>query len=436
MERYSAIKPKIFKTVEHNSFNTEDIAEIKQLSMHFEGCPLYGCAPRYLGVSASLEASYYIGADWLEESVSAIVVTPKMPDIDYIQMYLTALQVPSSAEYFSKYYDIDFGKPMIETKLLDNQLTPLMIIHFLSLMKNLINNGLKRGYVLKESNLSSKIRGKILVSKNIQENNIKNRDDRCFCRYQEYTSDIPENRLLKKTLLFAQKVINSYGSFKKHRSLSELNSVISRMLVHFNEVSNEIEIYQVNKVTANKLYKQYGEAFRLAKMILRRFDYSLHNVGEESHKVPAFWIDMSRLYEVYVFNLLQESYGDSILFQVPGYHDTAVDFVKTDEHLIIDTKYKPRYKDGNKGIVPDIREISGYARDKKILHQCELDETSNVPPCLIIYPVQQCIDEDFDIEEKNISVFNPTMSLLSQSTPIKAFNKFYKMCISLPALRK
>ena len=122
-------------------------------------------------------------------------------------------------------------------------------------------------------------------------------------------------------------------------------------MAQFENVGDEIEIYQIRRVAANGLFKDYNEAVILAKKILRRFGYSIEKVNRTEDGTPVFWIDMSRLYEVYVYSLLNRAYGKQILFQVKGYHQCFADFIKLDENLIIDTKYKPRYENGNKGII-------------------------------------------------------------------------------------
>ena len=43
-------------------------------------------APMHLGINEKLEASYYIGADWLVEKQLALVVLPKVEKIDFVQM--------------------------------------------------------------------------------------------------------------------------------------------------------------------------------------------------------------------------------------------------------------------------------------------------------------------------------------------------------------
>lgn len=173
-------------------------------------------------------------------------------------------------------------------------------------------------------------------------------------------------------------------------------------------------------------------------MILRQFNFSISKIGIDTKTTPVFWIDMSRLYEVYVYTKLYESYDDKIKFQVSGYRRTAVDFLKTDENVIIDTKYKPKYDGSNGGIIEDVRQISAYARDKKILKALGADQ-SLVPACLIIYPEKMIDNENKEEDEgadvcEELDKFTPDKSILSQATQINGYTKFYKLSVRLPKI--
>jgi 5-methylcytosine-specific restriction enzyme subunit McrC len=163
---------------------------------------------------------------------------------------------------------------------------------------------------------------------------------------------------------------------------------------------------------------------------------------------------MPRLYEMYVLSLLRKAYGDQIQFQVRGRHKTMVDFIKTDEKIIMDTKYKPHYESGDSGIVDDVREISGYARDKSILKALEWYKGKDLcaegkqgklfPDCVIIYPIIQPEynddGESFGIQEQDCVFWdesNPPEKIVDEShpklcNPIAAFEGFYKIAVPLP----
>ena len=126
---------------------------------------------KYLGIvkdGENLKAHYYIGASWFIKDKCAFVVKPKV-EVDYIKLFMTALELNSENEaaYFSNYYYIDFEKPAIKTNALDNVITPLLILHYISLLRHLVSRGLKKGYVVREENLQSKIRGRILLQRHL-----------------------------------------------------------------------------------------------------------------------------------------------------------------------------------------------------------------------------------------------------------------------------
>lgn len=417
------MKKNLIKIKEHEEIIGTDLERIKELSIPF--CDTrYMQEPIYLGINPEYKASYYIGAEWLhEESNLAMVILPKIDNIDFTEMYLSVLQSNLAPDYFSKIYNIDFRKNPIETDALKEQLNPLIIFHFLSLIRRIIKKGLKINHIVKEENLKSKVKGHIKTIKNERLNIISKKYDRFYCEYNDYSIDNYENRLLKKALLFSKRYISL---IKNHHSYYEINALINSFISCFDNVSDEIEIYQVRKITQHKIYRDYNEALRIAKLILQRYGYSTDNINQNYKKIPPFWIDMSRLYEVYVYGLLYKAYGDNIQFQVEGYNRSAVDFIKKDEDLIIDTKYKPAYCDGNKGILDDIRQISGYARDEKILKQLRPNnDDKSMPSCLIIYP------EKMELDDKELVEFSKD-NLLETAAALKSFRNFYKLSVSLP----
>ena len=448
-ENANAINPKIFQFEEQHKIEICEEEDRKTFdAINFNPNHGFMETPKFLGLSR-VWTSYYIGAAWLTEDNSteyknAVVVNPKQisneVDTDFIEMYVRALQFAPSSEYFSKCYGIDLDQPAIEcSKTLNEQLTPLLIVHYLAVLKKIISHGLKKDYVIREENLRSKVRGRIILQNNLQKNIFVQRQDRVFCRFQEYTVDTIENRLLKKALVFSDSFLSRLASHCE--SLAELKRIIGQVKNAFVQVSDNIEVSQIKVLKRNKLFKEYAEAIRLAKMILRRFDYSISKTETEQKSVPPFWIDMSRLYEVYVYSKLYEAYGDTIKFQVEGWGGTAADFVKKDEKIILDAKYKTHYQDKDSPILADIREISGYARDKKILEAMGINENEEkIIPCVIIYPEHVKLETDESMSETEDTSFfdNNNMPVFikvlvnNKKCKIPGFKEFYKLCIKLP----
>lgn len=375
--------------------------------------------PKYLGIN-DWTASYFIGAAWLVSDELAVVVTPKVPDIDFVQMFLAALEIDTQKEsnYFAQCYGIQFDEPQIETHEELNQLTPLLVLHFISLLERLVKHGLKKDYLLHEENLKAKVKGRILFGKHLKTNVFQQRSDRMYCQYQEYTDDIPENRLLKKALLFSERILDRCDSLKRQSQYPEIQLRLNRLKASFSHISDEIEPYQVQKLSSNKLFKGYKEAIRVAKMILRRFDYSIREASSEQHSTPPFWIDMTRLYEMWVLCRLQKNAVNPIMFQEVGFYGRQVaDFVIREESLILDAKYKSKYVEDWVDI-DDIRELSGNARDDRLLPNLQEDYS---PRCIILYP-------------GNTDELKPESDVLfeQQGRKILHYRNFYKISVPLP----
>ena len=457
----SILPNKLYKYSEQEKISDDDLKLFSELNISFKQTEYEG-VPEFLGIYNGW-TSYYVGAAHLTEDCT-IVVTPKdigsdLPT-DLITLYLEALKFAPSAEYFAKFYGIDFDNPPIECDSFSEQLTPLLIVHFIACLQKVVSRGLKKDYVIREENLQSKVRGRIMIQKNLQKNVFPQRQDRVYCKFQEYTVDIPENRLLKKALVFSANYLNKLVSFEYHDSLGELKSKINQLKLSFNLVSDEIEIFEIKTLRKNKLFKEYSEAIKIAKNILQRFDYSITESESEQKTVPPFWIDMSRLFEVHVYSKLYAFYGEKVKYQVPGRLSSVADFIIVDEEnnerLILDAKYKTHYqKKRNPAILTDIREISGYARDEKILkalkvNKTAFDEEDNLIRCVIIYPEPMDLEIDdikdtseiddikaYNEKELKESVeINKPITQLIENHDIPGFRKFYKLCIKLPVRRK
>lgn len=364
-----------------------------------------------------LWASYYIGIDWIKEKEIYIAVEPKIEDLDYVKMFVHCLHHSEISKFIKEVYHIDFQKTPIETQNANWDLTPFLVVHFLSLVETITKQGLKSNYIVREENLNSKIKGKILFSQQIKKNIFSKREDRIYCSFQEYSKDCLENRLLKKALLFVQRYTSKHLDKEKYKLLFQKQN---RILTAFENISENISHSEIKRIKINALYKEYIEAIDLAKQILKRFGYSYMNTyNKDEKKLPPFWIDMSKLFELYVYSLLKEEYKDFKIEFQKGTTRQIPDFlfIKETDRMIIDTKYKLKYKgDWN---LEDIRQLSGYARTKNILDILKIhNQNETVVDCVIIYPNENSNDNFKDRK-------------LKEDT-IRQFTKFHTCGIKLP----
>ena len=363
-------------------------------------------------------ASYIIGAQWFDkENALPLVVTTKYgcDRVDFLKMFSICFSSGIEAEEFSRIYDIDMDQPRIKCPELNSVLSPLIVAHFISVVKIIVKKGLKKDYVSKAENLK-KLKGRIDLFKNERKNIIPKRFDHVFCRYQEYSENTLENRLIKKALMFSEQILKLANM---SRSIARLQNAVRQCLSLFVNVDDHIELSEIKAFKRHKLYKEYGTAVKLAQMILRRYDYSITNITHaEQEYCPVFWLDMALLYEYYVLGLLKEEYGDKIIYQAHGYTGYP-DFICYSPQIVMDAKYIPRFEHDNLDNYI-VRQLSGYSRDKMLFSS---RPDSNIP-CVIFYPFEGVAENPFKSKSVDELLMNEDGNLWN----------FYKIAVPLPII--
>lgn len=404
---------------EHGLFSLEYNVKYKNLSLVTWSKPFENTPWGYY-------ASYKIGAEWIDDEEPLIVTTKdKMENIDFLGMFTKCFCSNLAIESFSKIYSLDFDKPTINAPCLKNVVSPLIVFHFIGVVSRIKN--LKRGYVHHAGNLK-KVKGHVNILKNERLNISSKRYDRIYCDYDEYSVDIPENRLLKKALLFSMQLLQYMG--ETQQSYNKITLLTRKSLSLFENVSDHVEIRDVGHIKGHKLFKEYSEAIRLAKLVLKHFDYSISNVTLNEDNIMPFTLDMSLLYEHYVYGLLYETYGNKISYQDKG-KTGYPDFLYSSKSFkaILDTKYIPKYESQTLDTYV-IRQLCGYSRDIPILKKLgyeDVTEESSAPtvPCVIIYPEE---GNDFDNPFKNKKL----KDLCAVNVP--NVSRFYKIPVKLPTI--
>lgn len=368
-------------------------------------------------------SSYFIGIS--EINGQYIEVLPKLENLDFMSLFSFALLYQPSSDYFSSCYDIKWDKEILASTELYNVLTPLLVMQYLSILDKLVGKGLKRDYITIEENLHSKIRGKLRPIANWRKNELKKKEDYFYCQYQVFSANIPVNQLLKKALDISLLLLGDVRSRSNNLTgLAFLSSKL-KLVESFKNIDSNIRLESVKNYKFDKLNMYYSEAIKLAKCIIRHQENALSD-GSGKTKVPLFWIDMSRLYEVYVLGLLQKQYPNQILFQVKGNYETQCDYLHIGESIVLDAKYKLWYSSYNgirthvKSMIADIREISAYARDERLLSL--MKKEVNSPMCIIIHP------------DDETTKFETELSESVKNNKVAGYKDFYRLGIDLPRL--
>jgi len=388
-----------------------------------------------------LECSYYVGADWFPHREKEwFYVEPKLntkfdentgeelepsPDekeviqIDVLRMLFEALQEPEVRDHTQELFEIKFDSPWIPLKKTQDLISPLIMIQFLNLVKEIVRKGLKKSYYKVQESLYSKVKGKVLVSQTIKQNLVKNKKLHTFCQYEVFGVNGIENRILKKTLVYIRRYMTTFKGLGSDAFFQETFNYIQPA---FQDVYEEVSLNDIKHLKFNPFYKDYEQAIELAKLILQRFSYNLNSIQEqETIMTPPYWIDMSKLFELFVLGKLRKRFPSRKEMEYQfGDRANSLDFIVNSSgyKMIIDAKYKTKYS--YHFVTEDMRQVSGYARLKKVHKWLGFDQGTLID-CLVIYP-----DPIYGNEEL------PEQLCLH---PIFDYYGVYKLALKIPKMR-
>lgn len=369
-----------------------------------------------------LSTSCYMGVDWVKEG-QPIQVLPKIEGVDgpvdYMKMLTDALADPICAKYLDGLLTIDFNASPVIIPEADDMLSPFIVAQFILVLKNAVRKGLRRSYYFVTENLKAKVKGRILTTKNVSLNLSKGNKIDNYCTYQQYGLDSQENRLLKRALVVSSSILTRY---RGGMNVTPLKQTIAQISAYFREVSDDFDPAVLNHpIGTNPIFRDYNKALEFGKLIIRRSAYGLNRDAHGNHTTPPYWIDMSKLFELYLLRKLRLEYrGSEIVYhkrfggREPDYLLKPVDGVP----MVIDAKYKPRYFEGTVDI-DDIRQVSAYARMKGVHEELEVDPRETIA-CLIIYAHPNC-PEKIDGRIR-----------AGGGVPLRDYVDIYKLGIALP----
>ena len=434
----SASKYDLFESIESKSFNTSSHCFI--YNKHEQGF--------------QIKADYCIGLDWLGDTGRYLYVEPKINlknitifnvitdseeensvinandvpsnyrELDYLKMLLQITSIPESNSQIKELVKIDWYARLIEINQKEDKLTPFLVVRFLQSLKIIVRKGLKKNYYKIQENLNNRIKGKILVGEHIKQNVFKNRFTSTYCEYQQFGEDHAENRFLKKVLKFAGSYVENHKDLFGKDYLN-IQHTVNYCLPAFELISNQINEYELKHIKHNPFYNDYAATLQMGIHILKKFSYNITQTTIQKVSTPPFWIDMPRLFELYVYSKMIETNPvdiKNIHYQFSTYGN-ALDILvsKPGFQMVIDAKYKLHYQNGH--LHEDIRQVAGYARLNKVREKLRVTDDKNID-CLIIYPDMENGIEDLSLE-----------SIKNNREEIKAYHKVYKLGIKLPIIK-
>ena len=206
---------------------------------------------------------------------------------------------------------------------------------------------------------------------------------------------------------------------------NDISWFINYIRPSFEHIGTDSNLQEIRNYKHNPFFKEYKEAIKIGQQILKRFSYNITKTTNEKLSTPPFWIDMPKMFELYVYAQLlkdnPELNADNFNYQFST-NGNALDFLIciSDKKIVVDTKYKLKYNYSQ--IHEDIRQVAGYARLNKVRNQSP--KSSDEVPCLIIYP------KPIETEVNTKLVLN--------NLPVEKINAYHKVCkigINLPTIK-
>jgi 5-methylcytosine-specific restriction enzyme subunit McrC len=368
------------------------------------------------------ETSYFVGVDWIVENELPIYVKPKLDvdtsEVNYVKMLFDVLKEPENYNHLDQLCEINFEKPTIDIEQKQDLLTPLLLIQYINILKKIVQKGLKKSYYSVTKNLNAKVKGKILINETIKKNHFNTKLLYSYCQYSEFGINSTENKVLKKALSFSIAAMQNL----KGIDISSLDGLINYIQPAFIYVDSEVNFEDLKSIKPNKLYKEYEQALIFAKHILNRYGYNISSANSTTISTPPFWIDMSKLFELYAFSKLKERFAKH---KEVTYHkwfnylqpDFIINSTDGKYKMVVDAKYKPQYENGNIS-TEDIRQVGGYARLNRVYEFLGI-ENDIVIDCLVIYSSQTANRKDFIGEHFSMDVE-------------QEYKRFFKIGLELP----
>lgn len=218
-----------------------------------------------------------------------------------------------------------------------DELFEFIVQYFAKVVEKRIDEGLYRSYVEVEDNLSN-VKGRIDFIQDVRHNYVLRH--RTYCRYAEFTWDVPENQIIRQVAHMLS------GWALRPETRNRLGGIDTELA----EVTpTTMPAIAIDRFRYHRLNDEYRAVHQLCRLFLEGASLS-EELGTFSSR--AFLIDMNRLFEVFVTEVLRDRFRAPYLLsdQVPmylGYNKSVP--IRPDillsrsarPVLVADCKYKP-----------------------------------------------------------------------------------------------
>lgn len=235
--------------------------------------------------------------DWLLSPGSSVGVAvlpsgrllhcqPKAPVRNVFFMLATALEIRSP-----------FMDQPVHFQRID-EVFDFLVEHLANLVDARLRAGLFRSYIDRDENLRA-VRGRILIGEDVRHNAVMRH--RTFCRYCEFSWNVPENRLIRQTVFAMSRIVRST---RLQRRLATLDRTLGEI------DPTPLPLSTFDTIHYHRLNDDYRPIHRLCRLLLEGSSVS-ETAGETGFR--AFLLDMNVLYEQFLTVALAEAMPPGLL---------------------------------------------------------------------------------------------------------------------------
>lgn len=249
--------------------------------------------------------------------------------------------------------------------------------YFVTLTYSQIDRGLFRNYIEVEENLPF-VRGRILIAQDVRLNFAQRH--RTYCRYPDFTWDIPENQVIRQ-------VVHELSGWPFSSKLRQRLASLDSELAEISPTRHGIQVFD------SFHYHRHNDTYQEIHGFCRLF-MNERSLDERAGERPfqTFLVDMNQLFEAYATKLATEAFAGSGLWVV-GQWGTDLD-VGSRVHmrpdiavldggrpvLIADAKYKRTQSE--EFVHPDLYQVLAYC------------VAESIPAGLLLYPKHEAETSD------------------------------------------
>lgn len=336
--------PELIRLSEHETRYNQLLTPVqaRRLHDHFKG---------YLDVTRSFDGTGY---DLTAKGYVGVIVLP-----DLLIRIDSKVPVDNLFVMLARAYGLKVDlRPEMTALDAGDSLLEFVAGVFVGQVDVLVRQGIARGYIDREE-LSPYLRGRLLVAEQVRAGIVAT--TRFHQRANEFTADLPENRIVRATLAL---LLRHY-----YRSAG-LRPLLRRTLSAFSEVTpTVVRPSDCDRIIYTRLNRRYEPAIRLARLLLQ----FLSPEGREGPTpFPAFLLPMHDVYEKFVANTLIEAAAGRPEWRVEPQQRIHLDKDKREPGdpdlvlyhdgravLVVDTKYK---EFGEKPKPEDRNQMFAYCR--------------------------------------------------------------------------